>query len=64
MTIEDIMKRYEKLRPVTKLDILDMAIEYMQQYNGRTKCACIAMAMGYDTTDGVEWVEQAKARTV
>jgi hypothetical protein len=31
-----------------KAEILMDALDYMQQYNGRSKIQCIALAMGYE----------------
>jgi len=34
-----------------KVAILWDALDYMQQYNGRSKTDCIAIAMGYERVD-------------
>jgi len=46
-SIEDVF-----LKKRNKVEILFAALEYMQQYNGRSIWYCIALAMGYETTDG------------
>ena len=46
-TSNEISKEYESLSSNKKLNILYDALDYMQQYNGRSKFLCIAMAMGY-----------------
>ena len=44
----EILDEYIKLSNAKKVGILYTALEYMQQYNGRTTLLCIAMAMGYE----------------
>jgi hypothetical protein len=51
-TQEYIAKKYDKLPLKIKNTILYNAIDYMEQYNGRSKFLCIAMAMGYDNYEG------------
>lgn len=51
-TSEEISKKYALLSIKQKNDILYDAIDYMQQYNGRTRFLCIAMAMGYNNDEG------------
>jgi hypothetical protein len=51
-TAEQISKKYHKLSMKSKLHILSTAIDIMQQYNGRSKFLCIAMAMGYENKEG------------
>lgn len=47
-----INQEFNSLRSVKKADILWDAIDYMQQYNGRSRMYCVALAMGYTTLDG------------
>lgn len=49
---EHIENEFQKLSKVNKIDVLLDALDYMQEYNGRTKLLCIAMAMGYDNIEG------------
>jgi hypothetical protein len=42
---EQIMARFNSKR--NKVEILWEALDYMQQYNGRTKVQCIGLALGY-----------------
>lgn len=35
-----------------KIKVLYEAIDIMQEYNGRSRFLCIAMAMGYDNFEG------------
>lgn len=51
-TSEEISKEYAKLTKDKKIAVLMDALDYMQQYNGRSKFLCIAMAMGYDNHEG------------
>jgi len=51
-TSDDIRRQYEKLSSRKKVEILYEAIDYMQSYNGRSKILCIALAMGYENTEG------------
>ena len=51
-TTEQISKKFESLTKDKKISVLDDAIDYMSQYNGRTKFLCIAMAMGFDNDEG------------
>jgi hypothetical protein len=47
-TAEELEKKFDNTTRVEKINILSQAIDYMQQYNGRTKQTCIFLAMGYD----------------
>ena len=51
-TSAQITNEYNKLTKDKKMSVLYDAIDYMQQYNGRSKFLCIAMAMGYDNYEG------------
>ena len=51
-TSADINKVYQALTKDKKIEILYEALDYMQQYNGRSKFLCVAMAMGYDNNEG------------
>ena len=44
----EIMNQFDKLTYKKKTGVLFTAIDYMEQYNGRSKVTCIALAMGYD----------------
>lgn len=39
------LEKFEKLSNIKKVDVLFSALEYMQQYNGRTINECIKLAM-------------------
>jgi len=43
----EVMELYNKLSSPKKVEVLRSALDYMQQYNGRTKTDCIIYAMGY-----------------
>jgi hypothetical protein len=51
-TSEYISKKYNALSLKEKTIVLYEALDYMQQYNGRSRFMCIAMAMGYDNFEG------------
>jgi hypothetical protein len=51
-TTNQILTKYEKLSLKKKIEVLDEALDYMQQYNGRSKLKCIALAIGYDNYEG------------
>ena len=46
--------KFNKLKKDEKIDILYEALDYMQQYNGRSRFTCIAMAMGYENIEGLK----------
>lgn len=46
MSREEVWNLFNK--KCNKVDILMEALDYMQQYNGRSKICCIALAMGVD----------------
>ena len=48
-----IEEEFNKKR--NKVEILFEALDIMQQYNGRSVWYCIALAMGYETDDGVNF---------
>lgn len=50
----DILREYRNLSYEEKIDILYKALEYMQEWNGRSKILCIAMALGYENTEGLD----------
>lgn len=47
-TFEGIVKVYNRLPNKVKLELLWEALDIMNAYNGRTKWACIIIAMGYE----------------
>jgi hypothetical protein len=51
-TSEQILDKFYKLSSDEQAEIFWDALNNMQQYNGRTKVLCIALAMGYDNTEG------------
>ena len=51
-TAEEIMEKFQKMPNTLKIKVLYEAIDIMQQYNGRSRTLCIAMAMGYDNFEG------------
>jgi hypothetical protein len=52
-----LMHKFSVLKHKDKVEVLSSAIDYMQQFSGRTKVECIAMAMGYERTHDGEWVK-------
>jgi hypothetical protein len=53
-TSKEICREYENLTYKEKNEILYEAIDIMNQYNGRTRFLCIAMAMGYRNDEGLD----------
>lgn len=51
-TADQISDKYNKLSLNKKNEILYEAIDVMQQYNGRSRFDCIAIAMGYRNEEG------------
>lgn len=47
-----IQKKFENLSKDKKIKVLYEAIDIMQQYNGRSRFLCIAMAMGFQNYEG------------
>ena len=48
----EIYNEFDKLSKDKKIVILYEAIDYMQQYNGRSRFQCISLAMGYENDKG------------
>ena len=44
--VEDVCVKFDKLTKPKKIETLFAALGYMQQYNGRSKWDCIALALG------------------
>lgn len=51
-TSDHISEEYESLSDKKKIGILHSALDYMQQYNGRSTFYCIALALGYENIEG------------
>jgi hypothetical protein len=51
-TSDQISKAFSKLNRLQKIETLFEALDYMSQYNGRSRIKCIALAMGYENTEG------------
>jgi DNA helicase TIP49 (TBP-interacting protein) len=51
-TADQIRTIFEKMPKDLKIKVLYEAIDIMQQYNGRSRFLCIAMAMGYENFEG------------
>tara|TARA_R110000782_G_scaffold9407_2_gene30312 strand:- start:3018 stop:3218 length:201 start_codon:yes stop_codon:yes gene_type:complete len=49
---EDLLSQFYEFKYKKQSIILYDAIDYMQQYNGRTRLTCIFMAMGYKNYEG------------
>lgn len=47
MSTEEVLDKFNKLSAKKRAEILYDALDYMQQYNSRTKETCICYAMGY-----------------
>lgn len=46
-TSQELYEKYVKLPSAQKVNILFRALDYMEQFNGRSKIDCIILAMGY-----------------
>lgn len=53
-TETEIRTIFAKLSKTKKIEILWEALNYMQQYNGRSRFKCVALAMGYENPEGDE----------
>lgn len=51
-TSQQLWDKFTKLNKVEQYEVMSGALDYMQQYNGRTKQYCIFRAMGYDDREG------------
>ena len=51
-TSDEISLLLDNVSKDQKINILYAALDYMQQYNGRTKFRCISMAMGFENNEG------------
>lgn len=49
-TLDEIKKEFATKKD--KVSILWDALDYMQSYNGRSRWYCVALAMGYENTEG------------
>lgn len=47
LSYTEMQEKFAKLSWKNQVLILHGALDYMQQYNGRTRLECIALAMGY-----------------
>ena len=47
-----VQAEFDRLTKDKKIAVLYNALDYMQQYNGRSRFKCIAMAMGFDNYEG------------
>ena len=60
-TSKELLTKYANLSYKEKADILYDALDYMSQFNGRTKFLCIALAMGYDNIDEGLYIKRKRA---
>jgi len=51
MTKQEALELYEKMSYKKKVEVLWDALDLMQQYNGRTRYECIALALGVEVSD-------------
>lgn len=49
---EDLLMEFNQLNDKQTVSVLYDALNYMEEYNGRSKFTCIMMAMGYQNTEG------------
>lgn len=50
--ITDIFEEFNKASSSKRIHWLWEALDYMEQYNGRGKDMCLALAMGYKNYEG------------
>ena len=50
-TLGEVLAKYKMLSEGNKNNVLYEALDFMHQYNGRSKTDCIALAMGYEIID-------------
>lgn len=62
MKQSEIMPKYYELSDKEKTKILFEALDYMQEFNGRSKYDCICLALGYmyDTKQDDVWFKENK----
>lgn len=48
----EIEQKFNKLKSTEQVQILLGALDYMQQYNGRSIIQCIGLAMNYEDKEG------------
>jgi hypothetical protein len=51
-TNNEILMEFNMLNDKQTVSVLYDALNYMEEYNGRSKFTCIAMALGYKNTEG------------
>ena len=63
-TNEHIQNEFNSLTKDKKIEVLYKALDFMQMYNGRSRFLCIAMAMGYENSEGDSdtYVKKTKGR--
>ena len=49
---DQIQEEFTRLPNHQKIEVLYEALDFMQQYNGRTRFMCVALAMGYENPEG------------
>ena len=54
LTGEQIHGKFNKLPTAKRIHLLWDALDYMEQYNGRSKTDCLALAMGYSNQSTVD----------
>ncbi len=48
----ELLMEFNSLNDKQTVSVLYDALDYMEQYNGRSKFTCIMMSMGYQNTEG------------
>ncbi len=51
-TPQQLWDKFAELNKTKQLEVMDSALDYMQQYSGITKQCCIFRAMGYEDEEG------------
>lgn len=58
LTTRELIDSFNKLSAPKKVTILYGALDYMEQYNGRSKERCLCLAMGYQEADNGCWYKK------
>ena len=53
ITNDDILSKFNNLTKTQAISVLYDALDFMSEYNGRTKLFYIGLAMGYKNTEGL-----------
>jgi hypothetical protein len=55
---DKVLEKFSTLTKKKQVDVLFSAIDYMNQYNGRTTNDCIVLAMAKDYETGMKFINE------